>query len=195
MHEEDGRRPGEPPRRFFQSKERLKRARDETALAVQEQEGDHTDERRQHDRERDERAENPAARELRPLEEKGERNADGGGQSHGGERDPEARPESPPFLGPPREVGEVGERPPRRLECFGERDEERPADEPGEEECEEQRGEVRTPFHSTSPASRGYARGGGPPGTGATKTFQPGCAASGRASTSTSTPESSITAK
>ena len=80
VHEENGGRPREAPRRLLEVKEGLDPARDETALAVEKQKRDDSHERRQDDRQRDERAEHAPARELRALEEKRERNADAGGE-------------------------------------------------------------------------------------------------------------------
>src|SRR5207245_2002614 len=77
-------------------------------LTVQEQERDHADEGWQHDGQGDERAEGLAARELEPLEEKRERDADRSGERHARRRDPDAGPQHPPL---PRPRHERGERP------------------------------------------------------------------------------------
>ena len=74
-------------------------ARNETRLAVQKQERDHADERREHDRQRDERAECLPAREVEPLEQKREGNPDRRRQDDAQQRNPHARPQRGPLTG------------------------------------------------------------------------------------------------
>ena len=100
-----------------------------------------------------------------------------GRERHRRERDPEARPERLPLGGPARELGEVGERPVRRAEGLGERQEERIADEPEEQKRPDER--AATPPRRALTALSGRRAGRGPPGDGATRTRSPSRAASG----------------
>ena len=183
MHEQDGPGPRQPPGRFREAQQGLHAAGSEPALAVEKEEGDDADEGRQGDRQRDERSEEAAAGKLAALEHEGERNADGGRETHRGERDPEARPESRPLRGAAGELEDVSEGPVRRTEGLGRRQDERIADQP-EEQKRQQRGR-----ESASPdgqGSLGKTRGRGPSGAGPTRTRSPTRAASGSASTSIS---------
>jgi len=95
-------RPLEPPRRVLEMEQRLDRARDESRLAVQKEERDHAHQRRQHDRQRDKRAEGLPAREIEPLEQKRERDADRRPQNDAHQGYPDAGPERGPLSGPVR---------------------------------------------------------------------------------------------
>ena len=102
MHQQDGARALQPPRRLGEAEELLHRPRHEPGLTVKKEEGDHADERRQHRREGDQRAQGLAPRELEPLEQKRERDADGRGQRHTREGDPHACPQRLPLARPAR---------------------------------------------------------------------------------------------
>ena len=82
MDEQNRHRPLQPPRRVLEVEQRLDRAGDEPRFAVQKEERDHADERRQHDRQRDQGAECLAARKIEPLEQKREGDADRRRQNH-----------------------------------------------------------------------------------------------------------------
>ena len=131
MDQQNGHGALQPPRRVLQMQRRLDGARDESRLAVQEQERDHADERREHDRQRDERAERLPAREVEPLEQKREGNPDRRGEDDAHQRNPHARPERSPLTGTRDERAHGGS-----VGGIGPDDEDGIDDEPGEQQRE-----------------------------------------------------------
>ncbi len=192
VHEEDRAGAGEPPWRLGEAEERLRRPRGEAALAVQEEECEDADERRQRDRQRDEGAEQAPPGKLVALEEKREGHADRAREHDRRERDPETRPERLPLGRARREFRHVRKRPVRRAERLGERQDEGIADEPEEQQRQERSGEAPP---RTAQGSLGNTRGAGPSGAGTTWTRSPSRAASGAASTSSSPAEPVATRK
>ena len=108
MDQQNRERTLQSPRRLLELEQRLDRARDEPRFAVQEEKRDHTDERWQHHGKRDERPQRLAAGEIEPLEQKGERNTDCGGQHGARERYPETRPQRRPVARTRQEVVPCG---------------------------------------------------------------------------------------
>jgi hypothetical protein len=150
VDEEDGERPLQPPRRRLEAERRAHRPRRQPALAVQEQEGDDANQRRQRHRQDDQGPEQPTAGELRAREEEGERDAEGGGEGRRGERDPEAAPEGEPLVGAGGEGGEVRERGSGgETEGLTEGDGERPTDDPRKKQHQRERREPGR-FHRRS---------------------------------------------
>src|SRR5262249_61333440 len=121
------------PRSFGAAGQRLHAARKKAALSVQEKKRHDSNQRRQHDRKRDQSSQDPASRKLGALEEKRERNPDERRKDHGGDRDPETRPERLPLVAAAEKLFEMRERPVGPAQGFNERPEERVADEPGEQ--------------------------------------------------------------
>ena len=76
MHQEDGAGSLQSPRGVVESEHALHGTRDEARLAVQKQEGDDPHERRQHGRQRDQRAEHAPTGELQTLEQERQGHAD-----------------------------------------------------------------------------------------------------------------------
>jgi len=81
---------------------------DESALAIEEQKGEHADERRKHCRQGNQTTHDTAARKVVAREEEGERDPDCSSQHHRRERDPQTAPERlrlvPPLQELPHEV-------------------------------------------------------------------------------------------
>jgi hypothetical protein len=101
----------EPPRRIGEPQNTLYQQGDEPGLTVEEQEGDHADERREHCRQGHQAAQHSPAGHLVAGEQEGKRNAHECREHHARERDPEAAPQRAPLGGPVEEAPHVGERP------------------------------------------------------------------------------------
>ena len=106
VDEEDRPRPGQPPRGAARPQQTPDQTGRHAALAVEVEEGDDADQRRQRHRQREELAEHAPPRELGAREEEGERHADRPGEPDRSERDPEAATERRPLVRPVRELGE-----------------------------------------------------------------------------------------
>ena len=154
MDEEDGERPLQPPRRLLEPEQRLQRTRDESRLSIQKEEGNHADEWRQHHRQRNQRAQRPAAGEIEPLEEKGEGNPNRCCECDARKGDPHTRPQRGPFAGACEELAPGA----WTVRGFEHDDQNRVHDQPGEQERHRQpcRIHVANAIHRR-PASSGRA--------------------------------------
>src|SRR5918995_3247570 len=98
MYQEDRSRALKRPWSLPEAKNALQQQRDEPALAVEKQEGDHADQRGKNSRQRHEPAQHRPTREVVPSEQKGQRDADHGRENDTQERDPETPPQCLSFI-------------------------------------------------------------------------------------------------
>ncbi len=189
MHQQDRRWTLETPGRLGQTEQSLDRARDESTLAVEEEERDDPDQRRQGHRQSDQGTQDTPARKVGSLEDEGEGHPDERRQNDRGCRQPDAPPERAPFVRPARELPEVLQSPtagdPERLE---KRQQQRIADQPSQQNRHELRGQVA---HQDVTKMRGR----GVPRPRRTATSSPAEAASAGAMTSKRAPPRLSTVK
>src|SRR5688500_5475891 len=98
MYQEDRSRALKRPWGLLEAKNSLQQQRDEPALAIEEKEGDHADERGKNRRQRDEPAQHRPTREVVAPEQKRQWDADDGRENDTHDRDPETPPQCLSFI-------------------------------------------------------------------------------------------------